>query len=97
VRRKAVEGIDIPFHLHTYEDSYIKSWICRNGYKVIAAYEPYCIHFRPNNVWTIKQNVGFMVSDLKFAAFHPALMLSYAFYAGIVLYEMLTHYLKLSR
>lgn len=96
VRRRAVEGINIPFHLHTYEDSYIKSWICRNGYKVIAAYEPYCIHFRPDSVWTMKQNIGFMVSDLKFAVSHPGLMLSYAFYAGIVLYEMFTHYLRLS-
>jgi glycosyltransferase involved in cell wall biosynthesis len=96
VRRKALEGINIPFQLHTYEDSYIKSWICRNGYKVIAVYEPYCIHFRPENVWTVKQNIGFMVSDLKFAVNRPALMLPYAFYAGIVLYEMLTHYFKLS-
>ena len=96
VRRKAVEGINIPFHLHTYEDCYIKSWICRNGYKVIAVYEPYCIHFRPEGVWTVEQNIGFMVSDLKFAVSSPALLLSYGFYAGIVLYEMFTHYFKLS-
>lgn len=27
VRRKAVEGIKIPFNLHTYEDQFIKDWI----------------------------------------------------------------------
>jgi len=29
VRTKAVEDIAIPYHLHTYEDSYIKSWITK--------------------------------------------------------------------
>jgi glycosyltransferase involved in cell wall biosynthesis len=31
VRRKAIEGIHVPYHLHTYEDAYIKSWICKKG------------------------------------------------------------------
>lgn len=97
VRRKAIEGIHIPFYLHTYEDAYIKSWICKKGYKVIPVYEPYCIHFRPENVWTVKQNIGFMVSDLKFAMFSPQLLLSYSFYTGIVLYEIFTHYFKSRR
>ena len=59
VRRKAIEGIHIPFHLHTYEDSYIKSWICKNGYRVIPVYEPYCIHYRPGNVWDLKKSIDF--------------------------------------
>jgi glycosyltransferase involved in cell wall biosynthesis len=87
VRRKAVEGISIPFHLHTYEDSYIKSWIHRNGYEVLPVYDPYCIHYRPRSVWTVKQSIGFVASDLKFAIRHPQLILSYAFYAAVVLYQ----------
>jgi len=96
VRRKAVEDIRIPFHLHTYEDSYIKSWICKNGYKVIPVYDPYCIHYRPEDVWTIKQSVGLVASDLKFAIRHPQLFLSYAFYAAIVLQQNLLRMLKSS-
>jgi glycosyltransferase involved in cell wall biosynthesis len=94
VRRKAVEDIRIPFHLHTYEDSYIKSWICKNGYKVIPVYDPYCIHYRPENVWAIKQSVGLVAGDLKFAIHHPQLFLSYAFYAAIVLHQNFLHMLK---
>jgi len=96
VRRKAIEGIRIPFHLHTFEDSYIKSWICKNGYKVIPVYDPYCIHYRPEDVWTIKQSVGLVASDLKFAFSHPQLFLSYAFYAAIVLYQNFLRTLRLN-
>lgn len=85
VRTEAVKGIMIPFHLHTYEDSYIKSWIGMKGYDVVPAYEPYCIHYRSDDVWTIRQSIGFVASDLKRAASHPSLIFSYAVYAAIVL------------
>jgi glycosyltransferase involved in cell wall biosynthesis len=94
VRRKAVEGIHIPSHLHTYEDSYIRSWICKNGYKVVPAYEPYCIHYRPEIVWTIKESIALIANDLKFAIRYPQLLLSYAFYTAIVLYQNVLHNVK---
>jgi len=94
VRRKAIEGIRIPFHLHTYEDSYIKSWICKRGYKAIPVYEPYCIHYRPENVWALKKSIGLIASDLKFAIRRPQLLLSYAFYSAIVLYQNLLRNIK---
>jgi len=94
VRRKAVEGIEVPSHLHTYEDAYIKSWISRNGYKVLGVYEPYCFHFRPDGVWTVTQNIGFVVSDIKYAVRHPSLLLSYGFYTGIVFSQILSHKCK---
>jgi glycosyltransferase involved in cell wall biosynthesis len=87
VRTKAVEDMAIPYHLHTYEDSYIRSWIIKKGYKVIPVYDPYCLHYRPEDVWTTKKSIALIAGDLKFAAFHPQLMLSYAFYAVIVLYQ----------
>jgi glycosyltransferase involved in cell wall biosynthesis len=91
VRRKAVEDIKVPYYLHTYEDAYIKSWICKKGYRVIGVYEPYCVHFRPNVVWTFRESLGFMVSDLRFAVRRPPLLLSYGFYAGIVIYQIVSH------
>jgi glycosyltransferase involved in cell wall biosynthesis len=87
VRQKAVGNISIPHRLHTYEDSYIKSWIRRKEYRVIAAYEPYCVHYRPNDVWTIRQSIKIVAGDLKFALKRPLLILSYAFCALIVLQE----------
>jgi glycosyltransferase involved in cell wall biosynthesis len=94
VRCKAVEGIQIPSHLHTYEDSYIKSWISKKGYKVIPTYEPYCIHYRPEIVWTVKESISLIASDIKLAIRHPQLLLSYAFYAGIVVYQNMLHTMR---
>jgi glycosyltransferase involved in cell wall biosynthesis len=88
VRRKTVEDIKIPFQLHTYEDGYIKDWIDKKGYKVLGVYEPYCIHFRPETVWTIQKHIEFMVSDLKYAIHRPMLLLSYGFYSAIVTYQI---------
>jgi glycosyltransferase involved in cell wall biosynthesis len=88
VRKKLVEDIQIPYELHTYEDAYIKNWINKKGFKVLGLYEPYCIHYRPESVWTMKKHISLVVSDLKFAAKSPALMLSYCFYAVIVAFQI---------
>lgn len=97
VRRKTVEDIKIPFELHTYEDAYIKSWIEKKGYKVLAQYEPYCVHFRPENVWTMEKHVGFAVSDIKYAIHRPMLLVSYCFYSLIVGYQIATNRLKVKK
>ena len=97
VRRKVVKDIRIPSNLHVYEDAYIKSWICSKGYKVLSAYEPYCIHHRPKIVWTIKKSISFVANELKFAIRYPQLLLSYAFYAAIVLYQNLLLTIKANR
>ncbi len=94
VRRRAIEGIRIPYYFHTYEDSYIKAWICKNGYRIIPAYDPYCIHYRPENVWTIRESINLIVQDLKFAVQHPSLLLYYTFFAAIVMHQNLLHRLK---
>lgn len=94
VRRRALEDINIPSNLHVYEDAYIKSWICRKGYKVVSAYEPYCIHYRPTIVWTIRKSISLIANELKFAIRYPQLLLSYAFYAAIVIYQNLLRNIK---
>ncbi len=94
VRRKALENIKIPSNLHVYEDAYIKSWICGKGYKVVSAYEPYCIHYRPTVVWTIRKSISLIANELKFAIRYPQLLLSYAFYAPIVIYQNLLRSIK---
>ncbi len=88
VRRKTVEDIAIPYRLHTYEDGYIKDWIEKRGYKVLGVYEPYCLHFRPETVWTVQKHIEFMVSDLKYAIHRPMLLLSYGFYSAIVAFQI---------
>lgn len=97
VRHTAVKGIHIPSNLHVYEDAYIKSWIDGKDLEVISTYEPYCIHHRPAIVWTIKESISLVANELKFAVQCPQLMLSYAFYAIIVLYQSLIRSIKSKR
>ncbi len=94
IRRRTVEDIRIPYQLHTYEDAYIKSWIEKKGYKVLGVYEPHCIHFRADQVWTAKKHVELMVSDLKYAIPRPALLLPYLFYSGVISYQIALNKIK---
>jgi glycosyltransferase involved in cell wall biosynthesis len=97
VRKNVVKDIQIPSRLHVYEDAYIKSWISDNGYKVVSAYEPYCIHYRPALVWSIKKSISMVANELKFAVRYPQLLLSYSFYAVIVLYQNVLRNIKPKR
>jgi glycosyltransferase involved in cell wall biosynthesis len=88
IRRETVEDIKIPFQLHTYEDAYIKSWIEKKGFRVLGVYEPYCIHFRADSVWTAEKHIELVVSDLKFAFRHPEILVPYLFYSAVVAYQI---------
>jgi glycosyltransferase involved in cell wall biosynthesis len=88
VRTKTVKDIHIPFALHTYEDGYIKDWIESKGCKVLGVYDPCCIHYRPETVWTMHKHIEFVVSDLKYAVHRPMLLLSYGFYSAIVGFQI---------
>ena len=89
VRHKAVEDIDIPENLHVFEDTYIKEWVSKKGYKLIAAYDPYCIHFRPPVVWTFKGSLDIILDSLRFGSFSKICKLSaaYGFYSAYVIYR----------
>lgn len=91
VRREALKGIDIPKNLHVFEDAFIKEWIDKKGYKLVATYDPYCIHYRPPEVWTIKGSINILVEHLRFKPPRRFLELciAYAFYTLYVLYRSL--------
>lgn len=91
VRRKAVEDIEIPGNLHVFEDAFIKDWIIKRGYKLVAAYDPYCIHFRPAVVWTFKGSLDIILDAFKFGSLSkmPRLFLAYGFYTVYVVYRNL--------
>jgi glycosyltransferase involved in cell wall biosynthesis len=92
VRYEAVKGIRIPENLHVFEDSYIKEWIEKRGYRVVAAYDPYCIHYRPKEAWTIKGSIKILVENLRFCSFKklPKFLVAYAFYTAYVIYRSLS-------
>ena len=89
VRREAVEDITLPADLHVFEDAYIKEWIEKKGYKVVACYDPYCIHYRPENVWTLRGSIEIIADAFRFGSLRkiPEMILAYGFYTAYVVYR----------
>jgi glycosyltransferase involved in cell wall biosynthesis len=86
---KAVVGIRIPEHLHTYEDAYIIGHIKEQGYKVSVGSEVYCLHCKAPTSWNVKTGFsqaavefkcGLVYSHLyRYMLFYPAFLLNWIF------------------
>jgi glycosyltransferase involved in cell wall biosynthesis len=91
IRTDAVRGIKIPERLHVFEDAYIKNWV-KKRYHVVACYDPFCIHYRPKDVWTFRGSLNLIVESLRFG--NPLvvgrLVFAYGFYAAYSLSQMFT-------
>ncbi|MCX8152962.1 MAG: glycosyltransferase family 2 protein [Candidatus Bathyarchaeota archaeon] len=92
IRTEAVRDIEIPKNLHVFEDAYIMNWITRKGYRLVACYDPFCIHYRSENVWTLRGSLSIIsdavsVGKLTLLA---KLTLAYGFYTAYSLYQLLT-------
>jgi glycosyltransferase involved in cell wall biosynthesis len=92
VRSKAVKGLRIPRNLHVFEDAYIKEWIEKQGYRVVASYDPFCVHYRPGSVWTVSGSINIIVDALKhgspFLIFK--LLFAYGFYTAYAISQMVS-------
>jgi glycosyltransferase involved in cell wall biosynthesis len=93
VRTSLVKDIEIPKGLHVFEDAYIKDWITEKGYKVIACYDPYCIHYRPEDVWTLRGSLNIIVDAIRFGRLTLLVKLTFAygFYTAYSLYQLLAN------
>jgi len=91
VRYDAIKDIKIPENLHVFEDSYIKEWIEQKGYKIVACYVPYCVHYRPENTWTVKGSIKIIAEALRLGSLRKImeLILAYGFYTVYVSYRSL--------
>jgi glycosyltransferase involved in cell wall biosynthesis len=87
----AVKDIKIPSNLHVFEDAHIKGWIENKGYRVVACYVPFCIHFRPRYVWTLQGSLSLVAEALKIGSprLIGKLLLAYGFYAAYSIYQLL--------
>lgn len=97
IRTELVKDIHIPSGLHVFEDAYIKDWIIKKGYRVVACYDPFCIHFRPESVWTFKGSLGLVAEALKIGSprLIGKLMFAYGFYTAYSIYQLLSNRKKL--
>ncbi len=91
IRTAAVKDITIPDGLHVFEDAYIKDWIEQKGYRVVPCYSPFCIHYRPDTVWTFKGSLGLITESLKIGSpwLVSRLLLAYSFYTVYTVYQLL--------
>jgi glycosyltransferase involved in cell wall biosynthesis len=92
IRTDAVKGITIPAALHVFEDAYIKDWIEKRGYRVIACYNPFCIHYRPQAVWTFKGSLSIMTDAFRLSSpkMFLQLVFAYGFYTAYAISQMLS-------
>lgn len=86
ILRKAVDGIRIPEHLHTYEDAFIVQWIKTHGYKVSVGSEVYCLHYKPPNNWNIKNGFSQAILEFKCGLVYSHLYEYAIFYPVFFLY-----------
>ncbi len=96
IRTDLVKDIEIPKFLHVFEDAYIKDWITQKGYKLIACYNPYCLHFRPASVWTIQGSLNIIADAIRFGRLTLLVKLTFAygFYTTYSLYQFFANKLR---
>ena len=96
VRTDLVKDIEIPKILHVFEDAYIKDWIIQKGYKLIACYDPYCVHFRPVSVWTIQGSLNIIADAIRVGRLTllVKLTLPYGFYTTYSLYQFFANKIR---
>lgn len=96
IRTDLVKDIEIPKILHVFEDAYIKDWITQKGYKLIACYNPYCIHFRPARVWTIRGSLNIIADAIRVGRLTLLVKLTFAygFYTAYSLYQFFANNIK---
>jgi len=89
IRTDIVRDIKIPKVLHVFEDTYIKDWITSKGYKLVACYDPYCVHYRPASVWTIRGSLNIIADAIRAGRLTLLVKLAFAygFYTAYSMYQ----------
>jgi len=91
IRTDLIKDINIPKNLHVFEDAYIKDWITKKGYRVVACYDPFCIHYRPQTVWTLGGSLGLIAEAFRFGRprLISKLLLAYGVYTAYSIYQLI--------
>lgn len=88
ILKKAVEGIQIPEELHTYEDAYIVKWIKNKGYKVVIGQGICCLHCKPPETWNLQSGIQAGITDLQCGIVYSHVFRYVLFYPVFFLYWM---------
>jgi glycosyltransferase involved in cell wall biosynthesis len=98
IRTCLVKDIQIPRDLHVFEDTYIKDWIVKKGYRAVACYNPFCVHFRPERVWTLKGSSNTIAEAIRYgnSRLIGKLIPAYGFYTVYSIYRLFNNRAKRS-
>ncbi len=90
IRTAVVRDLKIPASLHVFEDAYVKDWITKKGYAVVACYDPFCVHYRPESVWTLRGSIGIISDAIRFGSLKQVLQLTaaYGFYTAYAAFQI---------
>jgi len=96
IRTELVKDIKIPKILHVFEDAYIKDWITQKGYKLTACYFPYCVHYRPDSVWTIRGSLNIIADSIRVGrlTLFAKLIIAYGFYTAYSFYQFFSNNIR---
>lgn len=83
---KSVKGINIPEHLHTYEDAYIMQHIQDEGYKTAVGSQIYCLHYKSPTSWNVKKGFSQAIMEFKCGLVYSHLYRYTLFYPAFLLY-----------
>jgi glycosyltransferase involved in cell wall biosynthesis len=86
ILRKAVEGIKIPEHLHTFEDAFIAQWIEAHGYKAVIGNHIYCMHYKPPDNWSLRNGFEQAIGEFRCGLVYSHLYKYSFFYPFFFLY-----------
>ncbi len=86
ILRRAVEGIKIPEHLHTFEDAFIVQWIQAHGYRAVVGRGIYCLHYKPPNNWNLQNGFEQAAGEFKCGLVYSHLYKYSLFYPFFFLY-----------
>jgi len=79
IQHEFVKDIRIPDQLHAYEDAYIINWIKKKDRKVVVGDDIYCLHFRPQKDWNLRESVSLAILEIKCGLIYSHII-KYAFY-----------------
>ena len=64
IPQKAVDGLQIPDQLHTYEDAYIMRWRKAHGYKIVVATK-FTVAYKPPENWQLQNGIAQAIVEFK--------------------------------
>lgn len=65
IRTETVKDLKIPPELHAFEDTFLAKAIKKQGFKVKAGSDVYCLHYKPPTNWSFQNMINQAIVEFK--------------------------------